>query len=506
MDLSSHAGNRVRIGFYHEEVDNPNTGLDQQAAGWYLDEIRIEYDSIEDIADYYAFTELEPLLFMVEACGPDLIYSLASDAPDGASIDPVTGQFSWTPSEVQGPGVYSITVQVDQKGSTLHPLDHETFNVEVLEVNHPPVFTSAGSGWIVEHSAGTAIGLSAYDPDNGNILNEVFISTARFNDLTLGDWSACSLASDKDWINEDFGDRYAWIHGFGGDEASDDWLISPALNLDEYTGETLSFLSQREFDGPDLSVLVSGDYSGNCEDIETATWTELSPSLPKADGNPPGNWTESGLLDLSAFEGDQVYIAFRYISDGTGTGEARLWRVDEIEVKGKPNELPIQELTYSLVDPPEGAAIDPITGVLTWNASPDQVGVHEITVRVTDDGNPILSTEALIEIEVVSPPYPWADLPDYGNNWKLADWPLSWVYSPFNDFYWPWMIDLELGWVSFYPAVSLDNTFSWYLYSPNLETWMWFSANSVPFLYVYGELDGWYQYIPFTRDPFAPVE
>jgi hypothetical protein len=40
-----------------------------------------------------------------------LSYSLV-DAPAGASMDPVTGVFSWTPTEMQGPGIFNFVVRV----------------------------------------------------------------------------------------------------------------------------------------------------------------------------------------------------------------------------------------------------------------------------------------------------------------------------------------------------------------------------------------------------------
>ncbi len=64
-----------------------------------------------------------------------LIYSIDS-GPSGASIDSATGVFSWTPTEAQGPGTYSVTVKVDdQVGGT----DKALFDIEVLEVNLAPI-------------------------------------------------------------------------------------------------------------------------------------------------------------------------------------------------------------------------------------------------------------------------------------------------------------------------------------------------------------------------------
>ncbi len=69
-----------------------------------------------------------------------MTYSL-SNAPAGATIHPSTGAFSWTPSEIQGPDVYSITVIVTD--NNLPPFsDSKTFQVTVNEVNEPPVLAA----------------------------------------------------------------------------------------------------------------------------------------------------------------------------------------------------------------------------------------------------------------------------------------------------------------------------------------------------------------------------
>ena len=55
-------------------------------------------------------------------------------APTGASIDPVTGQFTWTPTETQGPGVYPVTVYVNDDGTPNTDGDKEKFYITVNEV------------------------------------------------------------------------------------------------------------------------------------------------------------------------------------------------------------------------------------------------------------------------------------------------------------------------------------------------------------------------------------
>lgn len=66
-----------------------------------------------------------------------LSYSL-TDAPVGAVINPTTGLFTWTPTEVQGPGTYTVTFRVTDNGTPALS-DQQTVTITVNEVNKPPV-------------------------------------------------------------------------------------------------------------------------------------------------------------------------------------------------------------------------------------------------------------------------------------------------------------------------------------------------------------------------------
>lgn len=86
--------------------------------------------------------ELTPVSFNANAADADLpantlTFSLDAGAPEGASVHPSTGVFTWTPAEVQGPGVYPITLRVTDDGSpTLSAT--QTFTITVNEVNAIP--------------------------------------------------------------------------------------------------------------------------------------------------------------------------------------------------------------------------------------------------------------------------------------------------------------------------------------------------------------------------------
>ena len=70
-----------------------------------------------------------------------LSYELLPGAPEGASLNPVTGVFSWTPTEEQGGAVYPISIRVSDNGGPAMT-DTKSFNLTVVEVNSPPVIGS----------------------------------------------------------------------------------------------------------------------------------------------------------------------------------------------------------------------------------------------------------------------------------------------------------------------------------------------------------------------------
>jgi hypothetical protein len=68
--------------------------------------------------------------------------------------------------------------------------------------------------------------------------------------------------------------------------------------------------------------------------------------------------------------------------------------------------LPAQTLTYSL-DPgaPDGAAINPNNGLFIWTPTAVQTpSTNQVTVRVTDNGDPALSATQTFTITVLNPP------------------------------------------------------------------------------------------------------
>jgi uncharacterized protein (UPF0179 family) len=106
------------------------------------------------------------LAFTATASDPDpetvLTFSLIG-APPGATIDPVSGAFAWTPNEDQGPGSYAIVVRV--RDNAVPPAsDDETVVVTVNEVNQAPTLLPIADRSVNEGSP-VALTATATDPD-----------------------------------------------------------------------------------------------------------------------------------------------------------------------------------------------------------------------------------------------------------------------------------------------------------------------------------------------------
>ncbi|MHB0958366.1 MAG: hypothetical protein ACYC0X_17585 [Pirellulaceae bacterium] len=64
------------------------------------------------------------------------VFVLADNPPDGATIDPQTGMFTWTPAEKHGPGRYQFRVRVKLEEAAEVSAESE-FRIDVVEVNSP---------------------------------------------------------------------------------------------------------------------------------------------------------------------------------------------------------------------------------------------------------------------------------------------------------------------------------------------------------------------------------
>lgn len=146
-------------------------------------------------------------------------------------------------------------------------------------------------------------------------------------------WTKFSLASNKNW---EWSSKWKAmiINGSGGNEPSNDWLISPTINLSGVKEAVLSFRTWTNFIDDALAnpleVLISADYIGSGNPT-TSTWIPLTASLAPANTR---TWTSSGDISLATYN-KTIYIAFRYLSSGKKNNASSSWEVDTFIITGK---------------------------------------------------------------------------------------------------------------------------------------------------------------------------
>ncbi|MBT8166071.1 MAG: cold shock domain-containing protein, partial [Acidimicrobiia bacterium] len=86
--------------------------------------------------------ELDVVRFTAGASTPADVRFALVDGPPGATIHPVTGVFTWTPTERQGPGEYTLRVRMTDPAGEL--LDDRPIAVTITELHSTPRLRPAG--------------------------------------------------------------------------------------------------------------------------------------------------------------------------------------------------------------------------------------------------------------------------------------------------------------------------------------------------------------------------
>lgn len=171
-----------------------------------------------------------------------------------------------------------------------------------------------------------------------NALTQNLIHSQTFNDGSLAPWTQFSVLGDTTWIVDlthgvDL-TACAKISGYNGtiSMVNEDWLISPSMNFSLTDYQKLAFQTAMNYGAGDNTflVLVSPDYVSG-DPTTNGTWTDVTSQATLSAGG--WAWTMSGIVDLSAYQGTAVHVAFKYTCTGVGT-EARTWEVDNVVVTG----------------------------------------------------------------------------------------------------------------------------------------------------------------------------
>jgi hypothetical protein len=141
-----------------------------------------------------------------------------------------------------------------------------------------------------------------------------------------------------------------------------------------------------------------------------------------------GGWrTNNAAIDLSAYAGQTVQLAFHFFSGGSGWGNAPGWYVDDVSLVATPtlavptNSLsiyagtvltvtngatlyPASTPTFILLSgPTNNVALNPTNGVLIWNTTTAQAPGNYTNVIAVTDTNGFSATNSFV-VSVLPPP------------------------------------------------------------------------------------------------------
>ena len=293
-----------------------------------------------------------------------------------------------TPTFTPAGGTYNevqtVSISCATEGATIHYTLDGTNPTESSPVYSTPLTiattTTVKAMAVKEDYENSAIATATYVIQTG----VVTIFNQDWEDGWHG-WTQVSVAGDSTWrINQTSGNHYAYINAYQ-DVANEDWLLSPAFNVNEIGNPTLTFRTARKYTGPDIEVFFSNNYNGTNPSM--ATWQSLTCTLST------GNnwiWTESGDIDLSGFSGTNCYIGFKYTSI---EGQAAGWEVDDIILTGQTSASAIMAtpttlagFTYIEGNGPSAEQSFNVSAMnLTGNLSIHETAHYEISTSSGDD-------------------------------------------------------------------------------------------------------------------------
>jgi len=269
--------------------------------------------------------------------------------------------------------------------------------------------TYTSTSTIPAQAIGTTIYYAVYAEDNegGNKLTQtqsytVANSVAPTNILSV-DFSSClptgwvtySVASNKNWTC--YSNQYMEANGYGGDVASEDWLVTSKVDATSYHDVALTFIVKTKYTDTNypntLTVYYSTNYTGT-GNPNAATWNLLSYTFPAANSNA---FASSGTINLAAIDGKQFYIGFKYVSTGVGSNSSSLWDVDDVAVTATPGSNPtnqapeISSIQSTPTNPEKGA-----NTTVTASVSDADGSVKTVTLKYGTDQNNLNQSVAMV--------------------------------------------------------------------------------------------------------------
>ncbi|WP_229214185.1 CBM96 family carbohydrate-binding protein [Dyadobacter flavalbus] len=307
-------------------------------------------------------------------------YSLIK-APAGATIDPVTGVFTWTPSTT---GTFIFTVKVTDNGS---PAMSDVEDITVT-VGSTPLAIRINAGG----AAFTASGNRQFAADSyfgginrtGTLANTVDILNTTDDVLYRSERSSesfnYSIPVTNGTMNVVLHFAETWFGAPGGGTGGSG---KRRFNVDIEGSRKLTNYDIYAVAGGALRPVQETFAVTVTDGILNINFTSGSVNIPKLSAiEVMQQTTSTNTAPVLAAIGNKTVtvgqaLSFTAIATDADAGQSK---------------------TFSLVNAPGGAAINATTGVFSW--TPASAGTYTFAVKVTDNGSPALSDDETITVTV----------------------------------------------------------------------------------------------------------
>jgi len=409
--------------------------------------------------------ELQELAFTAPASDPlggALAFTLdPASLVLGMTIDPATGAFAWTPTEAQGPGVYTVTIEVATVDGVISSI---SFDVHVGEVNAAPVLAPIGDQQVAANTELTFTAVATDEDVPANTLTYSLDPDALALGMTIDPVTGVFSWTPDESFDPGVYPVTVTVTDDGNQALSASETISvqvgesgipPVLDAiaDQVVDEGVAFAltaTGAEGDTPPDSLTFTLDaaslalgmtIAGVDSTSATISWTPTEAQGPGSyevtlratDDSPFALFTETTFTVV--VNEVNVAPALTDITDQTAITLQTL----TVQATATDSDLPENTLAYRLdaASVALGMSVDPSTGEFSWTPGGALVGATPSVTLYVDDrpaGDPALLTDSTRFVVTVDGGAPTLGTPD-GACSVLAEFPLTWAELPSADQY-----------------------------------------------------------------------
>ena len=341
--------------------------------------------------------------------GDNVTWHLDTNTGDWLTIQNSTGLLVGTP-ENDDVGSYWVNVSVTDENDGM---DHHNFTLVVVNTNDAPEWTGVPGPSVMDQYGSYTFDVNATDVDVGDVLT-YSVTTAPGSNMTINgttgvlEWTPFVHGRYKVTVTVTDG-TVSLTHDFtlqvrfvdlnvpptailvSPANGSETWVLDPQFKWtvsdkdgDNVTSDLYIATAIKSITDLDVKVLVG----------KNLTVTSFTPTTPLEkgrvyywtviphDGKASGECT-NGIWVLNVNKTARINLP--PVLDTIPPQVAKVGKRFTLKVPGHdPNPEDGPRLVFGLGSGPVGMTIDPATGNITWTPGKDQVGTHQVRVRLSD--------------------------------------------------------------------------------------------------------------------------